>query len=175
MPAPERNSQRLFLALWPDPPTQDAIASHARLWTWPETCTRYKPADWHVTLHFLGNVPSHRLTALAEELQLPVDACDLVLDLPQQWPGGLAVLAASRIPQQLDELHQALAGSIAGLNLPLECRAYRPHVSLARRASAAIPPMRAASVVWPVRSYALVVSTGHADERYRVLRAYPTQ
>jgi hypothetical protein len=42
----------------------------------------------------------------------------------------------------------------------MEMRPREPNVSLARRASAATLPTAAAPVPWPVRGYALVVSTG---------------
>ncbi len=172
MPAPQSRSHRIFLALWPDPDTQGAIVDHANLWTWPAECARYKPVDWHVTLHFLGSVPSHDLPKLTAELQVPFEPCGLVLDSPQQWSGGLAVLAASEVPPELVSLHQRLAESIAGLNLPVESRVWRAHVTLARRADTSVPPTRCAPVVWPVRSYALVLSTGRPQERYQLIDTY---
>lgn len=169
---PDKNFQRLFLALWPDPATLEAMVKHTELWTWPQGCARYKPVDWHVTLHFLGDVPAPRLAELTAGLKLPFDSFELVLDQPQQWPRGLSVLGASRVPDELAELQQRLALSLAGLKLPVEHRPYRPHVTLARRADAAIPPSVSTPVVWPVRSYALVRSTGRPEQRYQVVCSY---
>jgi len=166
---------RMFLALWPDDAGRKALARHIESWTWPEAGDRYRPADWHVTLHFLGKVAAGRLAQLATGLRVPFDAFDLVLDQPERWPRGLAVLGASALPEQLADLHERLARTIALLGLPVEQRRYRPHVTLARHAAAALPPSHWAPVVWPVRGYTLVLSTGRPEERYRVIESYGGQ
>ena len=53
-PAPA--SARLFLALCPGPQVQAAVETHAQGWHWNADAARYAPADWHVTLHFIGAV-----------------------------------------------------------------------------------------------------------------------
>ncbi len=163
---------RLFLALWPDDVGRQAMAEHTRSWAWPEQSVRYDPLDWHVTLHFLGNVPAQRLPELATGLDLPFDHFDLVLDRPQQWPHGLAVLGASTLPDHLVDLHRRLARAITVLGLPVEQRPYRPHATLARNAQTAVPPQDCAPVVWSVREYSLALSTGRVGERYVVIGRY---
>jgi 2'-5' RNA ligase len=72
----------------------------------------------------------------------------------------------------LRDLHQRLGDALAGQGLPVEERTYRPHVTLARRASAAIAPIDNPGVAWPVQDFALVASTGKPDRRYEVICRY---
>jgi 2'-5' RNA ligase len=165
-------SQRLFLALWPDDAAKKAIAEHAVGWVFPAGCLRYAPADWHVTVHFIGTVATKRVPAIAAALGVPVEPFQLVLDRPQLWPRELAVVCATEVPAPLQALHDRLGHTLTKLDQAVDPRAYRPHLTLARRAGAAIPAPAPAPIAWNVRGYALVLSTGNADQRYEVLRRY---
>jgi 2'-5' RNA ligase len=170
-PTPEPSS-RLFLALWPDPTCRQQIAAHAAQWTWPAGCARYLPADWHITLHFLGVVANSRLPTLVAALAQPVETFELLLDQPTLWPHGIAVLCAGDTPQPLAALVGRLGQALRDLGLPVETRPYRPHVTLARHAQAAMLPMAAPPVRWPASAYALVRSTDEREPRYRVIQTY---
>lgn len=133
---------------------------------------QYRPADWHVTLHFIGPVKADRVADIAAGAGVPFQPFTWVLDQPTLWPHGLAVLGATKVPTPLQVLHERLGDALRGLGLPVETRLFQPHVTLARRARAAIPPTAFAPVVWRVRSYALLTSTGDKDPRYRVVCQY---
>lgn len=169
---PDRRSPRLFLALWPDPVVRARLAEHARRWTLPEDCLPYASLDWHVTLHFIGSVAIGRLPQLAHGLEVAFEPFELVLDQPQVWPRGLAVLGAAEAPAALSALHRRLAEALLGLDQPVEDRPYRPHLTLARRAHLAIPPAGCPPVAWPVQRFSLAASTGHTGRRYDVIREY---
>lgn len=169
---PPPHTQRLFLALWPDGAVQQQLIAHARQWTWPPGCVPYLPADWHLTLHYIGPVAADRVPHIAAHVGVPFQPFELVLDQPRLWPRGLAVLGATALPPSLQTLHERLGHALRGLELPVESRPFQAHVTLARRADAAVPPEAAAPVVWRVRSYALVVSTGDREQRYRVIGQY---
>ena len=170
-PATHR-TQRLFLALWPDAQARGHIAAHVRHWVFPAACKAYAPEHWHVTLHFLGNVPAESVPELANAMAVPLDPFELNLDRSQAWPGGLVVLGVSDVPPLLVDLHARLARALGLLNHTVDTRPYRPHLTLARRAGGAIPPSTCLPVVWRVHAYALAVSTGAAGNRYQVLRRY---
>lgn len=169
---PGPRTQRLFLALWPDAGVREQLAAHADQWLWPAGCTRYAPADWHVTLHFIGDVATEQAETIAAGAAVPFQPFELVLDQPARWAHGLTVLGASEVPMPLRTLHERLGRALRGLDLALDPRPYVPHVTLARHADAAIPPTVFAPVRWPVRGFALVLSTGLKASRYRVIRQY---
>ena len=170
--APVVASHRLFLALWPDEGVRRQLSTHASQWTWPSACVPYAPADWHVTLHFIGDVNSDRVADIAASIAVPVQPCELILDQPGLWRHGLAVLGASEVPAALLTMHDQLGDTLRKLALPVDTRPYQPHVTLARRASGAILPITPKPVVWRVSNFALVVSLREKDRRYQVICRY---
>lgn len=139
---------RLFLALWPGTQDLAELEAQAAAWTWPAGARRTRPERLHITLHFLGNVAQDRLPALREQLDVRWEGCELVLDRAQVWPGGIAVLEAQRVPAELASLHARVARRLRELDLPVEERRYRPHVTFARKAFGARPPAELAPVRW---------------------------
>jgi RNA 2',3'-cyclic 3'-phosphodiesterase len=171
MPPADTAELRLFLALWPDAPVLEQLVTLADSWAWPEQARRTAPAKLHVTLHFIGNVPAARLPDLRAGLEVEWSGCDLAFDRATVWPGGIAVLEASRVPAPLAQLHADLAEELRELGLPVESRPYRPHVTLARKAFAARPP-----AFDPLRwragpGYALVRSVG-GGRGYETLQSF---
>lgn len=166
-------TQRLFLALWPDDGVRSQLAAHVDQWQWPAGCTRYAPEDWHVTLQFIGDVVTDKVAAIAGGAALPFQPFELVLDQPRLWMHGVAVLCASESPAVLKRLIEQLGHALTMFDVAPDKRPYVPHVTLARHAEAAIPPQLCQPVLWQLRSFALVVSTGARDPRYQVIRQYP--
>jgi 2'-5' RNA ligase len=165
------DSARLFLALLPDEALRTALAAHAGNWQWPAGAARYAPADWHLTLHFIGSVPRQRIDALCPGLTVPLQPFTLRLGQPALWPHGLAVLLPQGVPVELQRLHADLGEALHGLGLRVDERPYRPHLTLARHAALAVPAPPPV-LDWQVRTYALVESTGNAQQRYRVCRRF---
>ncbi|MDH4061573.1 MAG: RNA 2',3'-cyclic phosphodiesterase [Aquincola sp.] len=160
---------RLFLALWPAPATRRALAGAQQHWQWPAGAL-LTPADkLHLTLHFIGAVPAARVAAVAEGLALPSRRFTLVLDTAEVWPNRCAVLAARQVPPALAALHSALADRLRDLQLPVEDRAFRPHVTLARKAAGARPPEAPEAVRWAMRGHVLLQS---AAGRYTPIARY---
>lgn len=165
---------RIFLALWPNDAVRKQLATHANEWVWPPGCVKYMPADWHITLHFIGSVNANQLEKILASEAVPFKSFELILDWPQLWSDRLAVLCTNNVPSALLALHDQLGQTLSELDLIPQPHHYQPHVTLARRANGALPPAKFTEVVWPVQSYALVTSTGDSQQRYRVLRRYPS-
>lgn len=160
---------RLFLALWPDAASLGALAAWQAGWVWPQGTAVVAPAQLHLTLHFIGATPEARVPDLVRGLALPMRPFELTLDRAEVWPRGLAVLRPNAVPAPLQDLHAQLREALQRMALPVQDRAFRPHVTLARRASGALPPREPAALRWAVRGYALVQSRGG----YHVLARYP--
>jgi 2'-5' RNA ligase len=168
-------SSRLFLALWPDERTRDALVAIQGDWAWPAGAVLVPHAKLHVTLHFLGSVPAERLAHLRPALEVRGNRFELVDDGAHSrvWPGGIAVLEPV-VPLALQELHGALAGALRGQGFPVEQRRFRPHVTLARRAFGAKAPSAPRPFTWHCDgSWALVRSVPR--EGYQVVEAHALQ
>jgi 2'-5' RNA ligase len=159
VPLPSSAPVRLFLGLWPHTEVHAALVAHAAAWDWPPTARRTRPERLHATLHFLGDVEAGRVPQLRTDLRVAWEGGELVLDRPAVWPGGIAVLEATRTAPPLMDLHSRLAQALRALHLPVESRPWRPHVTLARKAFGAHPPLPAQAIAWRVEpAYALVRS-----------------
>jgi RNA 2',3'-cyclic 3'-phosphodiesterase len=165
------DTTRLFLALWPDPAIRAALRAWRELWSWPRGASPVATDKLHLTLHFLGNQPSERVTELAEGLAVPFSPFRLDLGQAKLWPHGIAVLEPHMEPDELLQLHGRLGQALAGLGLVPEARKFRPHVTMARRAGKAVAPVEGPPIAWDVTSYALVESRP-GNGGYTVLKQY---
>jgi 2'-5' RNA ligase len=160
---------RLFIALWPDDGARDWLRACDAAIAWPAGAAREDAARRHITLHFLGAVPRAQMHDLMPALQQPFAPFDLQLGRVALWPRGLLVVEPTHAEPALVELHAALGVALQRAGRRVETRAFKPHVTLARRAAGArwpaLQPQR-----WPVSAYALVASAGG---HYRNLALYP--
>jgi RNA 2',3'-cyclic 3'-phosphodiesterase len=163
---------RLFLALWPDPAIRHALRERRDAWDWPRGASPVHPDKLHLTLHFLGGVPSERVAELRRGLAVPFSPFTLSLGVPKLWPHGIAVLEPHSAPPELLQLHADLALALVALGLQPEARSFRPHVTLARRAGGATVAPEAPSLSWPIAGYALVESQPNNGGIYSVLQVY---
>lgn len=152
---------RLFLALWPDELTREAIAAYQQAWRWPAGAKLVDRERLHLTLHFIGSVPAARVPELALGLRVPFETVEIRFQEGKIWPGGIAVLQPESTSQPLLRLHARLARALAALRLPVEESPLRVHVTLARKASGAAPPCAGASLHW------------RADSGYVLVRSLP--
>ena len=160
---------RLFLALWPDPAMRHQLKERRDAWDWPKSASPVHADKLHVTLHFLGGLPQERLPELLAGFAVPFAPFQLELNRAALWHNGIAVLEPGSAPPELIGLHARLSDALLALGLAPEARAYRPHVTMARRASGATVPADGPPVTWDVRGYALVESKNGV---YSVLRDY---
>lgn len=161
---------RLFVALWPGPAVRRALAGCRDRQAWPAGARPTADRQLHLTLHFIGAVPAGRVGEVAAALAVPSAAFELTLDRIEAWPRGLVVCCPAAIPTAMQHLHAELAGALRQLALPVEPRPFRPHVTLARRASPCPPLTQPGPLRWPVHDHVLVQSIAGAP--YRVLRRY---
>jgi 2'-5' RNA ligase len=161
---------RLFIALWPGERTRSALAAWLDKVAWPPGARRMASAKLHLTLHFIGALPAPQLQALKAALPAPSAGFVLRFNRVELWHRGLLVLCPASVPGPLQELHARLAQVLHGLGVPVETRALRPHVTLARDWWRSPAPAQPIELSWPVRSHVLVQSA--TDGRYDVLKRY---
>lgn len=149
-----------------------ALLEHRDAWRWNALASLVRPEQLHLTLHFIGNVPRHRMQQLRNGLVVPFEPFELTFGHPGLWRHGLAVLQPHAIPSSLLQLHGALQQALQRLELPSDMLDFRPHITLARRAVGAVPPAQEPVLRWRVQGYALVESRREPAGQYRLVQRY---
>lgn len=130
--------KRVFIGLWPDAQTIEAIRP------WSEQAQLHgqgrvlAPQHWHITLAFLGALEEGRLTPLCSEAaqwQIPVapfkvERFGLFVDSQTLWLGSHEAHSLKAMQQTFSSLWAYLTP----LGFRPEQRAFTPHISLLRRA-----------------------------------------
>jgi 2'-5' RNA ligase len=133
---------RLFVAIDLDSEARTAIAAEqARLRRGAEhgSAMRWvRPDQMHLTLVFLGEVSEPRVSAVVHALEQPLDrrAFEAIY-------GGLGVFPPRGAPRalwigalkggdDLRALHEDIAARVRSVDVPLDDRAFSPHLTLAR-------------------------------------------
>ncbi|HXI32185.1 MAG TPA: RNA 2',3'-cyclic phosphodiesterase [Vicinamibacterales bacterium] len=97
-----------------------------------------KPEQAHLTLVFIGNVDDARVPAVVEAIRADIDAppIDAVFEgagvFPPRGAPRVLWIGVGAGAGELVDLQRVLASRIAALGLPLEDRAFHPHLTLAR-------------------------------------------
>ncbi|HTR08700.1 MAG TPA: RNA 2',3'-cyclic phosphodiesterase [Paraburkholderia sp.] len=151
--------RRCFVALAPDAASRDALAALDV----PPNARRVPYAQLHLTVAFIGAMSFVQGEALSRRL---AEHAPLVPPAPvtkiECWPGRshprlmVAVLAMSDAFTSLDWRVRSLMGEVG---LPLDARAFRPHVTIARFARDAVgaPPAVSGEALPPLRFESLVL------------------
>lgn len=165
-PSAHAGRHRLFFALWPDAPAGARLAQATEAAVQASGGRPVPAEQLHLTLAFLGAVPTARL---AELLALaPVAVCAaglrdeplaLTLGRLERWPGPpvLCVLPVDP-PAALGALARGVVGALGAAGFAPDLKPFRPHVTVARkvvRPSEAVPivPVR-----WTFERIALIES-----------------
>lgn len=135
-----------------------------------------RPANLHVTLAFLGDVPVSRIAAIIGSLDgIRAEPFALALDSCGYWRHNRIVWAgAAQCPLPLRRLVDALAGALYPHGFRQEDRAFMPHVTLLRDARRAPRTGLSQSIEWVIEEFALVQSVRR--ERipgYDILKRWP--
>ena len=136
-------SERLFIALTLPPPVRESLIALAEplpgvVWTRRE--------QLHLTLRFLGDVPTAQIEPMIERLAtvrvepfiLPVEG--LGTFPPNRAPRILWIGVGSGHPR-LFQLRQRVDDTLLATGLPLDVRTFHPHATLARCTEIAAKPL----------------------------------
>jgi 2'-5' RNA ligase len=172
------SARRLFFALWPDATLRSDAAGRVAALVPPDRGRPQRPDQLHVTLVFLGQVAEERLDnvrAVAAE----VTGTDFIfaLDRLEHWrKPGVLCLTASDVPPPLTSVVEQLRVALADRGLPTESRAYRPHLTLARKVGRFEGPAEVEPLLWRADSITLVQSrTDREGSRYEPLASWPLE
>jgi len=177
---PDRAVQthRLFFALWPSEGMRTELTGRVATLAPPGTGRVQRSDQLHLTLEFLGAVPTARLPTVRDAAAaVRGEPFKLVLDRVEYWrrPGVLC-LVARELPPALAALVQSLRSELASRGFEPECRPYRAHLTLARKVGQPPPLAPTDPVHWPATDFALVESvTERTGSIYRPVGAWPLQ
>ena len=171
-------NRRLFFALWPTDAVRAQLAAAAELYACSGRVIAAR--NLHITLVFLGAVAHERLAAVLEAAQsvqkLTFDGKFLVhLDVIELWRrSSLICLTAGQTAPELLRIVARLGAELRECGFALrEHETFRPHVTLVRDVARGSKIAGAASVPWPVDSFALVESqVGQRGSEYTVLEQW---
>ena len=130
---------RLFIAL--PPPEKERAALERELGTVRRACRKgsfSRAETLHITLAFLGEVPEERL----DDVRAAMDGCGggafpVTVGALDRFRGreGDTLILRTDGGKELTALQRALSQNLRSRGFVLEERAFRPHLTLARRAS----------------------------------------
>jgi len=168
------NRRRLFFAFWPDPPQQAALAEATRRVVERSGGQGVPPENLHITLVFLGSVPESdivRVESIAAKVAQDVSLAPalIALDVLDYWKKPRVVCLTTQQPANAQALRIAdlLGERLATAGFAPDPQPFRPHVTLARKASRGSmdtpQPLQ-----WTFREFSLIESqTGPSGSVYR--------
>jgi 2'-5' RNA ligase len=169
-------AQRLFFALWPDENMRQALRRATRKAVRKSGGRAVTPENFHITLAFLGSVPAERLGCIrAAAGRVRAAPVNLTLDrLGYFARPRLLWLGTGDVPATLTVLVQKLNAALGACEFRPDPRPYRPHVTLARKASKPGELDTPPPIVWHACHFVLVESvTAARGPHYQVLESWP--
>jgi 2'-5' RNA ligase len=169
---------RFFYAVWPAGATRPALAALAADAARRAGGRAAKRENLHLTLAFVGEVAGEQrevLQAIGAGAANGTAPCSLVLDRIGSFrDSGVVWLGASEAPPALVGLAAGLAGRLHDAGLRAERRAFRPHITVARRCPRPLMEDLAAPITWEIDTLTLVTSELRTDgPRYAIVARWP--
>ena len=159
------NARRLFFAYWPDGQTRKSLieatsAAVASIDGQPVTA-----ANLHVTLAFLGRVPSSRIPEITRiGGRGDYKPARLSFSRLEYWPRPKVVAAlADAVPEAGQKLVDTLWERLIPLGIERVERPWRPHFTLVRRVRRPPPKLSIPVLNWSCDRLALVESVSGPD------------
>lgn len=157
---------RLFVAVWPSEPVAEALAALPRPTVTGVRWTR--PAQWHVTLRFFGEVDADAASSALAGVHHDAVSARLGSRV-ERFDRGAMVVGV----EGLDSLAAAVVAATREVGRPPDRRRFRGHLTLARcqgESDVHLDVSDLAAGPWSVRSISLVQSQpGPGGSRYTVL------
>jgi RNA 2',3'-cyclic 3'-phosphodiesterase len=129
---------RLFVALEvPEAVRENLAALRRNFPESPSTLRWVRPENFHVTLKFIGSVPTEKVQAIIEALRGVslddrVDICFRGLGWYLNAKAGVILWAIIEDSKPLAALATSIDGRLASMNIAPDNRSFMPHLTLAR-------------------------------------------
>jgi 2'-5' RNA ligase len=173
----EKSGQRLFFALWPSDEFREQLVSATRTAARDSGGRVIPPENLHVTLLFLGQVPSARFEAVqrAGDAAANAPAFEVSFDRAEVWGrANLLCLSTSTTPAAASALEQKLRHSLRDEMSGTSEHEFRPHITLARDLPRRSRPEPIQPLLMKVNDFVLVQSRpGPSGSQYSVVTRWP--
>ena len=167
---------RVFFALVPPPALRAALVGMATSVA-ARAHGRPVPADnLHVTLAFIGAWPASNLSRWIDAgARCAGESMHVTLDRLGGFRGvGVAWIGARTTPVALEQLAGALGAELTAAGVPVDARAFAPHITLARRCRGPFPDEAAGPYEWTIDALVLMRShTERTGARYVEVARWP--
>lgn len=144
--------RRLFFALWPSDRQRELLRDTLRPVLTSVEGDTIDRRNWHVTLVFIGAFPEEQIPFLqAAAAEISLEPLRLRFDRLGFWPRPkVACLLPLAVPPELQALVHALEKALTAFDVQPEDRAYRPHMTVARRVRSfdTVPLARPVDLEW---------------------------
>jgi RNA 2',3'-cyclic 3'-phosphodiesterase len=165
--------KRLFFALWPDETTRRQCVDIGKV-ILTEYAQPVRPANIHVTLLFLGNIDTDKEERFIQMLAMvPVQNMAVCFDRLSFWkkPGILCLTTPNTYPE-VENLVGMLSRLAGELGIHTDERPFKPHVTLAKKATK-LMPLEFAPINWYSSSFCLVESVNCPNGiEYRIVEEW---
>jgi len=154
-------SRRVFLALWPDDTVRRQLVDSFAASPQAHLQGRiFKPANLHLTLHFLGNLAPHQLNCIHETaLKTRLSPFDLKLNRYGYFNKSRVFwIGPDWVPEGLCKLHAELAKKLVVCDYQAEKHLFTPHVTLMRKLINAEELIVPEVINWHIDRFALLES-----------------
>ncbi len=171
----ETETERLFVAFWPDTALRGRLEELAAASIRKAGARPVAPDNLHVTLVFIGNWPvaaRDQAERVVDALDIPAE--DLVFDRIVRWrKAGVVSLVTDEVPAALVAYQRDVASGLAAAGWTPEPRPWRPHVTLGRKAQRPVREELEEPLFWRCGQVALVRSENDGSGSvYRPLRVW---
>lgn len=151
---------RVFFAIFPNKFVQDQLTHQTGILE--STCggRKVKSQHMHLTLLFLGNVSAHRIETLQQAVKnILAEKFELSLEEIRCWKQSQIVyIQAKRFPAELFSLVNSLKSVLSEAGFSFDKRAYKPHITLIRKATHQARIDLTKPIKWHVNQWFLVQS-----------------
>lgn len=151
---------RLFFALQPSKKIQKELSLVAKKQVQHNGGRGIKPENIHLTLLFLGKTDIDKIDALKAAVKnITAKTFDLTIEKTRFWKRNQIVYAhVDSYPPELFSLVDTIKNAVHNAGFEFDNRAFKPHITLVRKAIRHLPVDFARPIKWPVKEWLLMQS-----------------
>ncbi len=151
---------RVFFAIFPDKSVQAQLAHQAEQLESICGGSAVKMQQIHLTLLFLGNIAIHQLEILQQAMKnVSAEKFEFKLEEICYWKHNQIVYSQTKqFPVALFTLVDTLRNALSEAGFQIDTRAYKPHVTLIRKATHCTKTNLDIPLVWHVNEWFLIQS-----------------